>query len=282
MKYAVFILTHGRPDKQITAKTLRKGKYTGKIYFVIDDQDETGEEYKKLYGDKVIVFDKKEWLKKTDTMDTEERMDVVVYARNAVYEIAKNLGYRYFIVLDDDYKNFQHRWTEGEKLLTKEAVNLDKLFDVSFRFLVDTGMKCFGWCQGGDFIGGAESPRVKNRVVRKIMNTYFLDTENPVTFKGTTNEDMVASLYHGQMGDVILSSIDMMIVQERTQKQAGGLTQAYLDYGTYTKSFYALMMNPSCVKIAEMGDPKSGHYRWHHRIAYLNSCPCIISERWRK
>lgn len=281
IKYAVFILTHGRPELQHTYKSLRKYGYDGPVYFVIDNLDETAEEYKKLYGESVVVFDKQEWQKKTDTMDIDNRLDVVVYARNAVFQIAQDLGYRYFVVLDDDYKNYEHRYEEDNKLKTITPKKLGKAFEASFRFLINSGILCYGWEQGGDFIGGLNT-RFRQRCVRKIMNTYFFDAEKPVIFKGTIDEDMVASLYHGMRGDVIISSCDMSIQQMQTQKQSGGLTDAYLHYGTYVKSFYAVMMNPSCVKVAAMGDPKSGNYRMHHRVRYDLSCPVIISDKYRK
>ena len=38
--FAAFILTHGRPDDILTTKTLRQyAHYTGKIYYVVDDED---------------------------------------------------------------------------------------------------------------------------------------------------------------------------------------------------------------------------------------------------
>ena len=39
--FVVFIITHKRPDNQITYKTLKRGKYTGKIIFALDDGDDT-------------------------------------------------------------------------------------------------------------------------------------------------------------------------------------------------------------------------------------------------
>lgn len=281
IKYAVFILTHGRPDRQYTYETLQKLGYKGAIYFLIDDMDDTAEEYKRLYGDKVVLFNKREWLKKTDTMDISNKMNVVVFARNAVYEKALELGYRYIVVLDDDYKNFEHRYEEDGKLKTITPKDIDKAFRASFKFLIDSGIYCYAWEQGGDFIGGANK-RFRDRVVRKIMNTYFFDCRKPVVFKGTINEDMVASLYHGLKGDVVMSSCDMAVQQIQTQSNAGGLTEAYLDMGTYVKSFYAVMMNPSCAKVALMGDPKSKNYRMHHRVQYGKSCPLILSSRWKK
>lgn len=40
-QYGVFILTHGRPNKQFTYATLRRLNYTGPIKFVVDDEDPT-------------------------------------------------------------------------------------------------------------------------------------------------------------------------------------------------------------------------------------------------
>ena len=42
--FCVFILTHGRHDRVHTYNTLLKAGYTGKIYIVIDDEDQTAEE----------------------------------------------------------------------------------------------------------------------------------------------------------------------------------------------------------------------------------------------
>ena len=40
--FCVFVLTHGRADNVITARTLKRHGYTGKTFFVVDDQDEVG------------------------------------------------------------------------------------------------------------------------------------------------------------------------------------------------------------------------------------------------
>ena len=57
--FAVFILSHGRPDNVITYKTLKKLRYKGKIYIIIDNEDKTQKKYYKNFGNKVIIFDKK-------------------------------------------------------------------------------------------------------------------------------------------------------------------------------------------------------------------------------
>jgi hypothetical protein len=67
-----------------------------------------------------------------------------------------------------------------------------------------------------------------------------------------------------------------------TQSSAGGMTELYLDGGTYIKTFYSVMYAPSCVKIGMMGDPRSPHYRIHHKINWLNTAPKILRESCKR
>ena len=56
--FVVFILTHGRVDNQYTYCSLCKQGYTGRCVFVLDNEDEQVEEYKRRYGaDNCYVFD---------------------------------------------------------------------------------------------------------------------------------------------------------------------------------------------------------------------------------
>ena len=56
--FCAFILTHGRPDKVLTYRTLRRAGYTGKIFIVVDDEDKTRDQYMADYGEQVLVFSK--------------------------------------------------------------------------------------------------------------------------------------------------------------------------------------------------------------------------------
>ena len=103
--FAVFILTHGRADNVVTVPAIKKAGYTGKIYFIIDDEDEQAEEYKKNFGaDRVIIFDKQAAYDRADTMDNFNDHRAIIYARNECWRIAEELGLKYFLMLDDDTK----------------------------------------------------------------------------------------------------------------------------------------------------------------------------------
>lgn len=281
--FAVFILSHGRPDNVITLNTLKKANYTGKWYIVIDNEDDKADKYYKKYGtDKVIMFDKLEISKKFDTADMSQERRTVVYARNACFEIAEKLGLTYFLELDDDYNKFSYR-KEIDGLLT-QRVNVkqaDKMFELMIDFLEKTQALTVAFGQGGDYVGGLNSGLYKVQVKRKAMNTFFCTTKRPFKFVGRINEDTNTYVLYGSRGHLFLTIRDVMINQLETQSNKGGMTDVYLNSGTYLKSFYTVMMCPSCVKISRMGNTSTSK-RIHHRIDWNSAVPKIISERYKK
>lgn len=277
--FAVFIVSHGRADRVVTVPTLDICGYTGKWYIVIDDEDEQENEYRKRYGDKVIQFSKKAYDGKFDIMDLHNDRRVVVYARNAVFDIARSLGIRYFLVLDDDYKDIEHRYIENGKLYGRKVSHFDVLCDAMVEFLQVSGACSIAFAQGGDFIGGADSGNLEKGLLRKVMNTWFCDTEKQFEIIGRLNEDTNTYTYLGTQGKLFFTVTSVMITQEQTQANDGGLSDIYRDVGTFVKSFYSVMCAPSCVRVAAMGDTS---YRVHHEVKWNNCTPKILSDKWRK
>lgn len=156
--FAVFILSHGRANNVITIKTLREIGYTGKIYIIIDNEDSQENEYKKIKNvEDIIVFNKKEEMRYTDTADNFKDHRLVVYARNKCHSIAKDLGLEYFLELDDDYTGFGIRYDNQGKLSRKKITKADKLFDAFIDFLEKSNALTVAFAQGGDYIGGIGS-----------------------------------------------------------------------------------------------------------------------------
>jgi len=278
-KFAVFILSHGRADNVRTVKTLIDGGYSGEYYIIIDNEDEQAQEYIRRYGDKVIVFDKLAISRRVDTADIMMDRRGVVFARNASFDIAKQLGLDIFLQLDDDYTCFSYRTVRQRQLKQYRAKQLDRLFSAMMTFQDDTGALTVALSQGGDFIGGRLSKRVRDRVLRKAMNTFFCRTDKPFEFFGRINEDTNMYVTLGSRGELILSVVDAMVNQATTQKQKGGLTEIYLDSGTYVKSFYSVMYMPSAVKIGIMS---TTHKRIHHVVDWERCVPKIINQQYRK
>ena len=281
-KIAVFILSHGRPDNVITYQTLRKQGYTGKIYIIVDDEDKTLKDYKNNFGDEVIVFSKKDYENKFDIMDNFSGNKVIVYARNACYDIARNLGLDYFFEYEDDYTAFQYRFVEKNSLKALNVKNLDKILDLMIKCLNDTKSTSLAFAQGGDFPGGANS-FIKDTLKRKAMNSFvFKVNQNPkedILFIGRMNDDVNTYLSLGKVGKLFFQIKNICLVQLRTQSNTGGNTEAYKSFGTYVKSFYSVIASPSCCKIDLMGRTNK---RIHHKINWNCAVPKILDEQHKK
>ena len=114
--YGVFIMTHGRPDKQFTYATLRRLNYTGPIKFVVDDEDPTVDKLKEKFGeDNVCVFNKDDIMKNYDSFYNQPYRKTVAYARMSLYKFAKELGWTHFIMMDDDYKSIIYKWNQPDE-----------------------------------------------------------------------------------------------------------------------------------------------------------------------
>lgn len=277
-KFAAFILTHGRANDVKTDKSLRKQGYTGDIYYIIDDEDEQEEEYYKNFGDKVIKFNKQKYMDDVDTMNPEAPRGVILYARNACFDIAEEMGLTHFLELDDDYCSWCWRYPREEGLRTKNIKNVDKVFEAMLDFLDASGAKSVALAQGGDYVGGVEG-RWYQRILRKAMNSFFCRTDRRFKFFGAVNEDVNTYVSLGNKGQLFFTELLADLHQGGTQQTKGGMTEAYLDFGTYVKSFYTVMACPSCVKISVMGNKDM---RIHHKIMWKNAVPKIINESWRK
>lgn len=293
MRFGAIILSARRAElaESNTVAHLRKHGYTGEIHLVIGEDDPTKDEYVKRFGSEhVHTFEKDD-----DAQDLMQRVDddssrgVVVYARNAVDGIAGKIGLTHYVVLDDDYDIFMYRpvrWDEEEgklKLGYVYTTNLDEVFAAMCEFLEDTGALTVAMAQGGDVIGGAENTRIAQGLLRKAMNSFVVKTGNAPSFSGWLNEDVNMYLDHGARGDLVFTLMDVHLHQPQTQKNAGGLTEEYRHLGTYVKSFYSLMIAPSCVTIRPMGGGSGAVYlRPHHGIQWRYAVPKILSEKWRK
>ena len=274
--FAVFILTHGRADRVITVNTLRRCGYTGKIYLIIDDQDNDEDEYYKRYGDSVIKFCKEDAAKESDVMDSDTDMRIVLYARNQCHRIAKELGLTYFLELDDDYNEFRFRVQDGTTLTSVHMKHLDKVFDAMLDFLEVSGAVTVAFAQSGDFIGGIGSNVWRKQLARKAMNAFFCRTDRPFRFVGRVNEDVNTYTSLAHKGYLFFTLSDLNVNQGETQQNSGGMTETYKQEGTYIKSFYTVMVCPSAVKISTLSGGAAT--RIHHKINWNRCAPKILRQ----
>lgn len=278
--FAVFILSHGRTHNVKTLTTLKKHGYTGRTFIVCDNEDDQLEDYRQLKGvEQVLVFDKQAEMDSCDRMDNFNNRKVILYARNACFNFARELKLDYFLELDDDYVSFEFRKPENNKLKVFPVKDLDRTINSFLEYLENNPFKSIAFVQGGDLIGGVRSMVARSACKRKAMNSFFCKTDRPFWFQGSINEDVNTYVLGGIRGDLFLQVNAVSLVQSATQANKGGMTEQYLEFGTYVKSFYSVMCAPSCVTVEMLN---SNHKRLHHKISWNNCTPCIISGKYRK
>jgi len=278
--FCVFILSYNRPQNVPTVAALEEYGYTGDWYILIDHDDDI-EPYTNEWGEEnVIVLDKDDALPELDRGDNMNRRDCNVYARYQSFDVAQELGYDYFALFDDDYDRFRYRWNEnGEYDGTIQVEDVDTMFEHLITYLEEANLHSIATSQGGDWIGGEEAHIANNNgeitAKRKVMNTFVCKADRPFEFRGTINEDVNTYVRAAQLGKLFLTPNLISINQEETQQEDGGLTDIYLDQGTYMKSFYTILYSPSSVELNKMGDT---NYRIHHHIDWNASVPKIVPE----
>lgn len=274
--FCAFILTNGRPEKVYTYNLLKRSGYTGKIFIVIDDEDKTREQYLEKFGDQVLIFSKEDIASRFDEADNFGDRRSIFYARNACFELARLVGCKYFIELDDDYSALQLRIDKNLDASYALIKNLDAVLEAMLAYYESIPAACIAMSQGGDFLGDSGNAAW---LKRKAMNSLICSTDRPFKFMGRINEDVNTYTTLGRRGELFLTVGAIQLRQGTTQSNSGGMTELYLASGTYVKSFYSVMFAPSCVKISLMG---STHKRIHHQVSWNNAAVKILHEKHKK
>lgn len=287
--FAIFIMVHGRPNKDWTYRTLRRNGYTGKIYLVGDNLDETIDEYKKVWnpilskhGNELIVFDKEKAREGLDAGDNSGDLRSTLYSSNKIRDLAKERNLDYYMIMCDDYDGFRFRFDDLDNYNTsKNCRSLDKVIGSMLKLMKSSEqITTIAFAQGGDFVGGAGSAMAKNKTMRrKAMNSFLCSTKRPFKFMGRMNEDVTTYVNLGGRGYLFFTIPQLCIDQMGTQQESGGLTDLYKAYGTYVKSFFSIMYNPSCVRLGILG---KNHKRIHHKIMWKNAVPKLLSQDHKK
>lgn len=274
-KYAFFILSHERFKTMSTDKMLNKFGCKGMFYVVVDDKDKQIDLYKNKFGDRLLVYNKDEYEKITDTVDNNiDEKRTGLFARNFIIDKAKELGYKYIIMLDDDYINFKLRYIKENKLLSKNISDLKYLFDC----MTDYMDKCenidiLSCCGQGDYMGGVASTPMVDGIVRKAVNTFIIRTNTNIRFSGRINDDICTNVLFEHVGRLFITIGCVMLNMKKTGVLKGGMYNLYKEHSEYEKSFYPVICCPSAVKVSD---------KLYHKVSKNNCCPKIISERYKK
>lgn len=276
--FAIFIPTHKRPNTQYTLDLLRNCGYTGEIFLVVDDLDPTVNEYKSKYGDKVLVFNKLEYVNKTDTGMSVPQINFAVFARNAIEDFAITLGYKFFAVFDDDMVKFRYRYDDdGVFRSTKITINMDKIIDTYVSFIDESNISCVSFGSLNNYMRGVDSLYIETSRLRLCCAIFFRNTNFKVDWKLNMCEDRITSLYYGQLGQVWLQLLQVQLdTMPMGGEFIGGNTDVYKSLDKFHQVFFPVIVLPS----SQYCSMYKGKWATVMHQEYV--CPKIISGGYKK
>lgn len=278
-KFAVFILTHGRPHNQLTVKTLQDLGYTGEWYLVVDDQDDTYEEYKRVWGqDKVILFKKNYFIDRTETGLRTPVPKFAVFARNAIEYIASDLDYDAFMMLDDDITKMRVRLPEGDSLRSYQFNgNFNEILDKAVNFVLDCDIACMGLGFCNLYIGGVENFNKETPRQRLCAEAFIRNTAHPISWRLNMVEDLITSIDAAISGDVWFQFLPIQCEIKMSEGEVdGGNSDVYRQLGMYKISFMPVIAYPASNAV------RTGKKAWASTTSPDKCIPKIISSRYRK
>lgn len=273
----IYIISKGRPQCT-TAKTLKKIKYPGEWFIVCGNNDETLEEYKKNWGDKVIVFDWYDEITRTNTLDNfgfEKKASGACPVRNATRRISEERGELRHWQFDDDYNSFA-RYDVREnknKAIRDGAVLFSTMYRIAEYGLL-TSMQNIGFC-----LSTAEAiPSNRKKFNRRIFNAHNMPSDPKlfVPWVGRMNDDTINAINVWRLGGYEMQLKYLSIGMKPTQQEKGGLTEMYNADGTVRKTAYCFLLAPAATKLVI----KFGRY--HHAIRWDKLVPKLVHEKWRQ
>lgn len=280
MNTAIFITSHNRADKVMTYNTLKKGGYTGRVFIVIDDEDEQLDLYVKNYGSAIIVYNKEKAMSECDTVINTGLKKSVTFARIAVEKIAQKSNLDAFAILDDDILNLRYRIIEDGKVKSMSVRSgLDKVFEYYYSFMLQNDIAVTSFCSPMFYVAGTHNLATRLTKSREAYQIFLRNPKFKLNWVGVMRQDMLTNSLTEQIGYVWLTlpyiSYDAIPMNE-FRSNIGGMHETYQNMPEYVRAMLGVIVHPSslyvrcnetCTKIGWIRD---------------NGLPCIISSRFKK
>lgn len=282
--FAIFICTHGRPDKQLTLETLMRTGYTGKWFLVVDDTDATIQQYIDNFGsDKIIIFDKNYYINsdRFDNGDNKLHAKCILYAKRAVEDIAKSFNLRYFVIADDDITNLVMRVPLNDKLRRIPIENLDNILECHLQILSDN-ITAIGFGNVVHYFGGVNTFSQKNLNKRILPYQFIIRNANvDVNWLSWFAEDDVTEYQSSMIGGIWLISLYVMLEIKPVGdiEVTGGMVDTYKESANrYELNFNAVKYCPERLLLKYAIKTGKFELKRHPEICF----PKIINARYKK
>jgi hypothetical protein len=274
MNTAVIIISHSRPSCE-TYGALRAHGYSGKIFILVDDEDQTVESYKAKYKDCVHVYHKQDY-RLVDTCDNSSSLSAAVVARHACHDLAVSLGLDAYVMSDDDITDFVYRqYDENHSLKTYQIHNFDEVFSECYDFLFSIKNTMFSF-----FPAAMVFPGRFDKFERWCTQFMFRKVSDGIHLKQRFHDDMYEMMTCDRIGYFVFCIHNLIFKSDQcttTQSVTGGMADAYKSYSPYARRFLNVITNPSMFSI-ECDAGKGGIIFKKHTPDYVQ----ILREEHKK
>lgn len=277
--FAIFICTHGRPNKQLTLQSLLNAGYTGRYYLVLDDTDETVQQYIDNFGtEHLIVFDKNHYINTSDTGSNKPVYKCILYAKDAVEDIARALNLKTFILADDDIVKLRFRTVRDSKLCTDDVNALNDVLEAYIEYMLKSDIATLGFGNSYIYIGGVGALNPRNLSNRRFTYNFILrNVSHEVCWYSEMNEDSITPILSAHKGQVWLQLPFVQFDMEACQAGAeGGMSDVYANMNKFKQYAHFLLYVPSGVRMIERFGKTT------HTFDRALTFPKIISSNYRR
>lgn len=271
----IFIPSYHRPRNLKTVSYFLKiGWEPQKLIVFVDNIADDIDQYQdvsKQLGFTLVVFDMAEARRRYDYVhrpSTSRRS--AGQARNMFYDYAKSKGIGFFVMMDDDTRNYQvHPFGKYIRMATRDDI-IDTYSEIR-EMMVRQKIGLFGLSQTGDMF----AVRSDKLIRWKVMNTTFINTRYIYRGeRGVQDDDtsqfsaiMNRGLFTGSMAS------GLVLQQTASATATGGLTELYNECKLLNKALVCPIQFPSAI-IAEKQVCNGG--RIHHRINNKKLFPRVL------
>ena len=282
----VIILSHNSVDNVLTYDMLSRTSCELPIHILVDNEDKMLSEYKARFRDELLVYDKPYVASKCDTFIGGDRnLPCAMVARNAALDKAKELGYNYLVLLDDDIKRMQYVYDNDGHLGRSEIKSFGSVIKAVVEFMSKGKVLATSFSFRASYFGGVNGQFFNKRLIQNgLAQVWIIDVNRSQMFRGKILEDGVYCYDTAKDGNVAFRITDLCFdalpMGDRPNKKEG-LGETYNKYSELAFNFL-LLPHPSILRVKhnENAVPTYGHNMPYVNMNY--ACPKIISGRYKK
>jgi hypothetical protein len=252
-------------------------------FIVIDDEDNCIDEYRKVYDDKLLIFNKSKYIDSTETIIYPKNDCSAVYVKNFIEDFCFKKQMDAFIIIDDDMRSLRYRYELDGSVKSQKLTDINKIFQQYVDYMIECDID--GLCFGMHTMY-LKKPLVPNE--RRFMSNIYIRNcrKRKMNWVSQIFDDFNSCISLANSGYIflMLPFIQMEFepqyfqIQNKKSDQfrCGGLVSLYDSYDSFKRAFVSTIIHPSGCK------PYLNNQVYMMSTKNNNTFPKILSSEFKK